>query len=262
MIIVKSLVDYFTQHSSVKSAFDASKSYSQQDFRQTLGNNGWRSRTDNSKNLLVSPDDQWIIKFFHPRRNAAEAEFARFSAEHPTASVNTHIVRTEHIGELKDGAFCVMERLDRLRLTTRQNAEALGHMNRLLSPDNLGAEYDELRQGIDYLSENNPKMLEAARTALIHGIWLSRNAPVFQGFKPHGISTKLDSHGDNIMMRPNNGQPETIVFIDLFQMKPWPSNTTMGTPLRQTLYLLEIDIEGIKKRYHPYTQDYDHNSFS
>lgn len=254
---MKSLTGNFTERSGIESAFDASRHYSEQDFRQTLENGGWQVRPGDKNNILISPDNLWVVKLFHPRKNAAEAEFARYAAEHPAARTNPHIVRTEHVGELKDGAFSVMERLDPLRVTTRQNAQALHHMNGLLSPDNFHTEYEQQQQAIDYLAENNPEMLDAARHALQHAIWLSRKAPVLQGLKPFGIATALDNHHDNVMMRTNAGQPETIVLIDLFQRRPWPSNMAMGTHLRQTLDLLNIDPERVKKEYQPYTQEYD-----
>lgn len=255
-----SFSEYFTENSAIQDALDVSDAYSQQDFVQTLQNNGWQTQdTENGTTLLTSPDDQWAVKFFHPRKNAAEAEFARFAMENPSAAENPHIVRTEHIGRLKDSYFVVMENLKPLDLTTRANHEAHSSFKSLTEPMHMNRERKEA--AAEYLRENNPELLEAVTKSMQHAIWLSQGAPIMQGIKPTGISTGIDAHYGNIMMRRNDDGSETIVLIDQFQMRPWPQNKSLTDGQKETLDVLGINPRETKRSYEPFREDYIQEKF-
>ncbi len=251
---------YFTANAATTDAFDVSRQYYESDFRRTLENSGWAPCKSEKQNLLLSPDSQWIVKFYHPKKNAAEGEFARFVMDSPSAQQNSHFVRTAYKGEVHDAHFMVMENLQRLKITTRANDEALSAARTLFSP--FEGDFESRQQAYESLRHATPEMLEALIDAQKHALWLSQRRPVLSGLWPQGVSAVLDGHHDNIMMRSNPDGPETIVFIDQFQMRPWPENTLIPKALKDTLEILGIDPDSVKRDYAPFAKEDTGERFS
>lgn len=219
---------------------ESSNALSHEEFFQALESDGWQRRVSDDTVILISPDEERVVKYIHPIKNAAEAEFSRFSMENPVAADNPHIVQTEHLGQLQDGLFVVMENLQPLSSLDhfdRVNDEALRSYRTLTAP--IGLEPARADAAVQYLSQHQPELLEAVAETIGRVVNSSAGLPVRDGIRLSGISTGLDAKPDNVMVRIDENGNQQIVLIDQFQLRPWPASRGTSESLQVTLDALE-----------------------
>lgn len=257
----------FNINADIQEILERSQSYTHKELVTELESLGWTTQMYRQRPFLFSPEGQGVpsvIKFMNKGGESgiafADAEFARYCQQDNFAADSPNIVKTPHIGSLKDCHFMVMEKLKNLERD--KNFDAVYKMldaaytGYVLSNGSLTViGWKERKEYFNALRQEHPHILEAFQKIQHHAVQQFYH----NRYSSHQcVTPRLDLNRNNIKIRETSNGDTEFVFIDMFHQG---STTELSEETIKILELFEIDLDEIRATPDPLTLISSENKF-